>query len=71
MNWRPAELDRIEAAIAEGARVRLVRRGTEYVLVPRALEQEEGSEVVVARHPNTGEEIRLRLDEIEAFDVLA
>lgn len=70
MNWRPAELDRVEAAIVEGSRVRLVRRGTEYVLVPLALRLETGTEVLTARHPNTGDEIRFLLDEIESFEVL-
>jgi uncharacterized protein with PhoU and TrkA domain len=63
-------LDRIEAAIAEGARVQLVRRGTEFVVLPQTIEQGEGSEVLVARHPSTGDAIRFRLDEIEEFAVL-
>lgn len=70
MIWRPADLDRLEAAIVERVRVQLVRRGTEYVVVPRALEQGEGGEVLVARHPNTGEDMRFRLNEIQRFAVL-
>ncbi|MDQ3555387.1 MAG: hypothetical protein M3409_01220 [Gemmatimonadota bacterium] len=70
MNWSPSELDRVEAAIVEGARMQLVRRGTEFVVIPQRLESGDGSEVLLARHPTTGEEVRFALDEIEEFVVL-
>ncbi|HEX2093839.1 MAG TPA: hypothetical protein VHG28_15660 [Longimicrobiaceae bacterium] len=71
MRWRPEDLDRLERAIDEGTRVQLSRRGTEYVIVPRTLETEGATEVIVAVHPGTGEEMRFPLDEIDSFTLLA
>lgn len=70
MRWRPQDLDRLERAIDEGARIQLSRRGTEYVIAPRELRGEGTDEVIVAVHPNTGEEMRFRLSEIDSFVVL-
>lgn len=70
MIWRHAELDRLERAISEGARVQISRRGTEFVVLPQALRTDIGSEVLSATHPGTGEPIEFRLDEIDRFDVI-
>ncbi|HEX7239931.1 MAG TPA: hypothetical protein VF263_06670 [Longimicrobiaceae bacterium] len=70
MRWRPQDLDRLERAIDEGARIQLSRRGTEYVIVPREIRTEGAEEVIVAVHPTTGDEMRFGLDEIDAFSVL-
>jgi hypothetical protein len=71
VRWGPDQLDRLERAIEESQRIRIVRRGTEYVILPRTLRSQGPTEVIVAVHPNTGEEMRFRLDEIEAFSVIA
>lgn len=70
MRWRPQDLDRLERAIDEGARVQLSRRGTEYVIQPRELRIEGASEVILAVHPNTGLEMKFPLDEIDGFSVI-
>lgn len=70
MRWRPQDLDRLERAIDEGARIQLSRRGTEYVISPLRLRSEGADEVIVAVHPNTGEEMRFRLSEVDSFTVL-
>ena len=70
MRWKPQDLDRLERAIDEGARIQLSRRGTEYVILPRELRSEGATEVIVAVHPNTGDEMRFALDEIDGFSVL-
>ncbi len=70
MNWSPARIDELERAITERARVRLTRRGTEYVLVPEGLRADFGSEVLTATHPNTGDRIEIRLDDIDEFTVI-
>ncbi len=70
MRWRPQDLDRLERAIDEGARIQLSRRGTEYVIQARELRSEGTSEVIVAVHPTTGEEMRFALDEIDDFAVI-
>jgi hypothetical protein len=71
IHWGPDQLDRLERAIDDAQRIRITRRGTEYVILPRALRSEGPTEVIVAVHPNTGEEMRFRLDEIEEFSVIA
>ena len=63
-------MDRLETAIVERTRIRLVRRGTEYIVMPYTIGSGEGTEVLVARHPNTGDEMRFALDELDAFEVL-
>lgn len=70
MNWTPRRIDELERAITERSRVRLTRRGTEFVLVPEGLRAEFGSELLTATHPNTGDRIEIRLDDIEEFTIL-
>jgi hypothetical protein len=69
MNWSPDEMEKLERAIVEGARIQLSRRGTEYVVIPRTIRPDEGGEVLVAT-TNTGDDLRFALGEIERFDVL-
>lgn len=69
MSWKPADVDRLERAILRETRVQISRRGTEYVLVPRALRSEGATDVLIATTVH-GDDLRFRLDEIEAFDVL-
>ncbi|HEV2150433.1 MAG TPA: hypothetical protein VGR37_23740 [Longimicrobiaceae bacterium] len=70
MRWTPQDLDRLERAIDEGARIQLSRRGTEYVIQPRELRSAGATEEIVAVHPTTGEEMRFALDEIDRFSVV-
>ncbi len=70
MNWTPEQMDRLERAINEGTRVRVYRRGTEYVVMPTSLRTDIGTEVLSATHPNTGEVIDFRLDEVEELEIL-
>jgi hypothetical protein len=71
VNWTPDRLDRLERAITERSRVQLSRRGTEFVIVPLSLRTDIGSEVLTATHPNTGDRIEFRLDEVDYFTVLS
>lgn len=70
-HWRPEELDRLERAITEGTRIQLFRRGTEYVILPRALRTDGPTEMLLATHPGTGEEFAFPLDEIDHFVLLS
>jgi hypothetical protein len=70
MRWTPDDYDRLERAIADGSRLQLWRRGTEYVLVPERLRTAFRAEILTARHPVTGDRMELTLDEVEAFVVL-
>ena len=67
--WTPDEMDRLERAIIEGARVQLSRRGTVYMLVPREIRSRGTSEFLVGT-TNAGDELAFALDEIEYFDVI-
>ena len=70
MNWSPDDYDRLERAIVERARIQVVRRGTELVILPERLRTDYGDEVLTARHPVTGDRLELPLDEIDRFDVV-
>jgi predicted DNA-binding transcriptional regulator YafY len=69
MHWRPEDMDRLERAISDGDRVQLMRRGTEYVVVPRRIVSDGSAEVLVGTTA-TGDDLRFQLDEIERFVVL-
>jgi hypothetical protein len=69
MKWDPRQIDRLEEAIRDGERIELMRRGTEYSLIPRSLRSEGATEVLVATHTTTGEDLEFRLDEIERWSV--
>jgi hypothetical protein len=70
VNWSPDDYDRLERAIVERARIQVVRRGTELVILPERLRTDYGDEVLTARHPVTGDRLELPLDEIDRFDVV-
>ncbi len=69
MNWPPEAMQRLERAIIEGERIWISRRGTEYVLLPRSLRSEGAGEVLTAT-TTLGDDLRFRLDEIEAWEVI-
>lgn len=70
MHWRPEDLDRLERAVDEGARVQISRRGTEYVVLARRLETGAPGDVLVGALAKTREEMRFPLEEIDDFVVL-
>jgi len=68
-HWTPDEMDRLERAIVEGARVQLSRRGTVYMVVPREIRVRGPSEFLLGT-TNAGDDLAFALDEIEYFDVI-
>jgi hypothetical protein len=66
----PADFDRLESAIADGRRISLVRQGRELVVVPDRLIVRGGREILEARHPVTGDDISVRLDDLDGFDIV-
>jgi hypothetical protein len=73
--WRMAELnhkqyDALERALADGRRIAVYRRGTEYIVVPRRLRITGGREALEATHPTTGDGITLWLDEVDSIEVV-
>ncbi len=65
-----AQYDRLERAVASGQRIVVHRRGTEYVVIPRALSTRDGREMIDARNPTTGDSLALYLDELDAIELV-
>ncbi len=65
-----AQYDLLERAIIDGARLMIMRRGTEYVVIPERLRVESGREVIIARHPSTGHRLELIIDEIDTMEAV-
>lgn len=70
IRWSPERLDQMERAIRDGRRVAIMRRGTEYVVVPTRLTSRDNHEAFIGRLPMTGEELVFVLTEVESFQVL-
>ncbi|MCU0648184.1 MAG: hypothetical protein MUF00_09335 [Gemmatimonadaceae bacterium] len=68
--WTTADYDLLESAIRDGRRLMLLRGGSEFVVIPRALRLVARRETIIARHPITGDEVRFPLDEVERFEVV-
>ncbi len=64
------QYDLLERAIVDGTRLTIMRRGTEYVVIPERLRVESGREVIVARHPSTGHRLELVIDEIDTMEAV-
>lgn len=64
------QYDALERAIANGRRIAVYRRGTEYLVVPIRLQVAGGRESISALHPTTGESITLFIDEVDSIDVV-
>ena len=46
------------------------RRGTEFLVIPERLKLANGREVVLARHPSTGQRMELFIDELDAIEMI-
>lgn len=69
MHLTHEQYDALERAISDRRRIAVMRRGTEYVVVPARIAVERGREAIHARHPS-GNIMTLYLDEIESFEVV-
>lgn len=65
-----AQYDRLEHAITKGMRLVIMRRGSEYLVIPERLRVMAGREVIVARHPSTGQRLDLYIDEVDSIEVV-
>jgi hypothetical protein len=63
-------MDQLERAARDRLRVALTRRGSEYVVTALRLTTVDRRDALVGRLPMTGEEITLRLDEVDGFQVV-
>ena len=66
-----AQYDALERAIADGRRLSVWRRGTEFVIVVDRLRVSGGREALEAHHPTTGDRLTLYIDELEGIEVVA
>jgi hypothetical protein len=64
------QYEQLERAVADGRRIAVHRRGTEYIVVPARLSMREGREAIEANNPTTGDRMTLYLDELDAFEVV-
>lgn len=62
-----AQYDLLERAVARGEKIVVVRRGTEYVVVPLSLRVSGGREVIETRNPTTGDLMSLDLAEVDSL----
>jgi hypothetical protein len=65
-----AQYDALERAIADGKRLSVWRRGTEFIIVVDTLRVTGGREALEAHHPTTGDKLTLFIDELEAIEVV-
>jgi uncharacterized protein with PhoU and TrkA domain len=68
--WTADRMDQLERAARDGLRVAVTRRGTEYVVTALRLTTVDRRDALVGRLPMTGEEITLRLDDVDSFQVV-
>ena len=64
------QYERLEHAVAHGERIVVYRRGTEYVVVPLALNMRGGREVIEARNPTTGDAMSLVPEELDSIEMV-
>lgn len=65
-----AQYDALERAIVDARRIAVLRRGTEFLVIPERLVLRGGREAILARHPTTGASLELLLDECDAIEVI-
>ena len=70
LRWTADRMDQLERATRDRLRVALTRRGTEYVVTALRLTTVDRRDALIGRLPMTGEEITLRLDEVDSFQVV-
>jgi hypothetical protein len=63
------QYDMLERAIRDHGRIAVMRRGTEYVIVPSRLAVERGREAIQARHPG-GNVMLFFIDELESIEAV-
>ena len=64
------QYDALERAIADGKRLAVWRRGTEFTIIVDRMRMVSGREALEAHHPTTGDKLTLYLDELEGIEVV-
>jgi hypothetical protein len=66
------QYDALERAIATGQRIAVMRRGTEYIVIPERLQLATADgEAIEARNPTTGDVLVISLSEIDSVEIVA
>lgn len=65
-----AQYDALERAIVDASRITVFRRGTEYIVIPERLVMRAGKEAILTRHPTTGSQMVILLEETDGFEVV-
>ena len=66
-----SQYDALERAIADGRRLVVWRRGTEFTIIVDRMKMLNGREVLEAHHPTTGDKLILFIDELEGIEVVS
>lgn len=64
------QYDALERAVVDKARITVMRRGSEFLVIPERLTLVKGREAIIARHPSTGAALTLFLDEADSIEVV-
>jgi len=65
------QYDALERAVVDGARIAVYRRGRrESIVIPLRLHVRDGREAIEARHPTTGHDLTIFLDEVERLEAV-
>jgi hypothetical protein len=64
------QYDLLEDAIAHRRRIAIVRGPHELVIVPLRLRTTKGRELLDARHPTTGDDMIIALDDVLAIEAV-
>ena len=65
------QYDALERAVMRGTRVAIARKGRpESIIVPLSLRLRDGREAIEARHPTTGHDFTIYLDEVDGVEVV-
>ena len=65
-----SQYDALERAIVDRQRIAVMRRGTEYVVIPVSIGLRGGKETIEALHPTTGERLTLVIEDVEEIEVV-
>jgi uncharacterized protein with PhoU and TrkA domain len=71
MRLSTTQYDDLEAALRDGRRVAVVRRGSEFIVIPTRLTSLRGRDAIEAAHPTTGDVMTFVLDDLDDFEVVA
>jgi hypothetical protein len=60
----------LERAITERRRISVVRRGSEFVVLPEKIQLRGGREAIETVQPSTGDRMTIYIDDMDAFELV-